>query len=50
MLAEIQPGVAILLLASSVFVYRTFKDQTLRTLIKIAMPSALLQLVRRARS
>ncbi|CUA95605.1 glycosyltransferase family 2 protein [Thiomonas bhubaneswarensis] len=50
MLAEMQPEVAIGLLASSVFAYHTFKGQTLRTLFKIAMPSALLHLLRRVRS
>ena len=50
MLAEMQPELAISLLASSVFVYHTLKGQTLRTLIKIAMPQPVLDLLRRVRS
>jgi GT2 family glycosyltransferase len=50
MLAEIQPEAAFGLLASSVFVYHTFKGQTLRTLFKIIMPSGLLNVLRSVRS
>ncbi|WP_079417027.1 glycosyltransferase family 2 protein [Thiomonas intermedia] len=49
-LAELQPEVAFGLLTSSVFVYHTFKGQTLRTLFKIMVPSGLLNLLRRVRS
>ena len=49
-LAELQPEAAFGLLASSVFVYHTFRGQTLRTLFKIMLPSGLLDLLRRVRA
>ena len=49
-LAELQPEAAFGLLASSVFVYHTFRGQTLRTLFKIMLPSGLLNLLRRVRA
>jgi len=50
MLAELQPELALSLLAGSVFAYHTVKGQTWRTLFKIAMPAAVLDLLRRVRS
>ncbi|OYV36506.1 MAG: family 2 glycosyl transferase [Thiomonas sp. 20-64-5] len=49
-LAEIEPGQALGLLASSVFVYHHVKGQTLRTLFKIAMPSFVLNRLRSLRT
>ena len=48
-LAEMEPGHALGLLASSVFVYHYIKGQTLRTLFKIAMPSGVLNWLRSRR-
>lgn len=50
MLAEMEPGHALGLLASSVFLYHYVRGQTLRTLLKIAMPSGVLHWVRRLRT
>lgn len=49
MLAEVQRGTALRLLASSVLSYRMPKRRMLRILIKIALPAAVLQWVRRVR-
>ncbi|MGC8807633.1 MAG: glycosyltransferase family 2 protein [Thiomonas sp.] len=49
-LAEMEPGQALGLLASSVFVYHYVKGQTLRTLFKIAMPAGVLNWMRARRA
>jgi hypothetical protein len=45
-----EPGQALGLLASSVFVYHYVKGQTLRTLFKIAMPAGVLNWMRARRA
>jgi len=49
-LAELEPGHALGLLASSVFLYHYVRGRTLRTLFKIAMPAGVLHWMRSLRT